>query len=399
MGMNTSETCYISYDISGGFSEDGYDIPFDYTDSDISVFLARSYSGTAKDSLKLVNGKDYTVVSTTKRLYMQPAGEVSGYAELVIYRTSTFTQLVQLQSGTPVNPVVIERMVDKLCSIAQELKRDFNFTLRIPFGDGGKGTRLPSAQLRANRFFSFDANGDVSLVDMSTTLQPYVTASLRNADIAQLAASESAQSASDAKTYAQNATDQATLAEASKESAYAYKISAETAEANAKTSATNAAASSSASASSATEAKTSEVNAKTSETNAKSSELNAKASETRAVESARKASDSEANAKTSETRASEYAESASASATSASASATNASASETSAKLSATNAKISETDAATFATDAANSATTATEQATIATTKASEAAASAAEAKAMSQYLYVDSDGELSVND
>lgn len=399
MGMNTSEICYISYDISGGFSEDGYDIPFDYTDSDISVFLARSYSGTAKDSLKLVNGKDYTVVSTTKRLYMQPVGEVSGYAELVIYRTSTFTQLVQLQSGTPVNPVVIERMVDKLCSIAQELKRDFNFTLRIPFGDGGKGTRLPSAQLRANRFFSFDANGDVSLVDMSTTLQPYVTASQRNADIAQLAASESAQSASDAKTYAQNATDQATLAEASKESAYDYKISAETAEANAKTSATNAAASSSASASSATEAKTSEVNAKTSETNAKSSELNAKTSETRAVESARKASDSEANAKTSETRASEYAESASASATSASASATNASASETSAKLSATNAKISETDAATFATDAANSATTATEQATIATTKASEAAASAAEAKAMSQYLYVDSDGELSVND
>lgn len=399
MGMNTSETCYRSYDISGGFSEDGYDIPFDYTDSDISVFLARSYSGTAKDSLELVNGKDYTVVSTTKRLYMQPAGEVSGYAELVIYRTSTFTQLVQLQSGTPVNPVVIERMVDKLCSIAQELKRDFNFTLRIPFGDGGKGTRLPSAQLRANRFFSFDANGDVSLVDMSTTLQPYVTASQRNADIAQLAASESAQSASDAKTYAQNATDQATLAEASKESAYDYKISAETAEANAKTSATNAAASSSASASSATEAKTSEVNAKTSETNAKSSELNAKTSETRAVESARKASASEANAKTSETRASEYAESASASATSASASATNAMASETSAKLSATNAKISETDAATFATDAANSATTATEQATIATTKASEAAASAAEAKAMSQYLYVDSDGELSVND
>lgn len=282
MGMNTSETCYKSYDISGGFSEDGYDIPFDYTDSDISVFLARSYSGTAKDSLKLVNGKDYTVVSTTKRLYMQPVGEVSGYAELVIYRTSTFTQLVQLQSGTPVNPVVIERMVDKLCSIAQELKRDFNFTLRIPFGDGGKGTRLPSAQLRANRFFSFDANGDVSLVDMSTTLQPYVT-SQRNADIAQLAASESAQSASDAKTYAQNATDQATLAEASKESAYDYKISAETAEANAKTSATNAAASSSASASSATEAKTSEVNAKTSETNAKSSELNAKASETNAA--------------------------------------------------------------------------------------------------------------------
>lgn len=399
MGMNTSETCYRSYDISGGFSEDGYDIPFDYTDSDISVFLARSYSGTAKDSLKLVNGKDYTVVSTTKRLYMQPVGEVSGYAELVIYRTSTFTQLVQLQSGTPVNPVVIERMVDKLCSIAQELKRDFNFTLRIPFGDGGKGTRLPSAQLRANRFFSFDANGDVSLVDMSTTLQPYVTASQRNADIAQLAASESAQSASDAKTYAQNATDQATLAEASKESAYDYKISAETAEANAKTSATNAAASSSASASSATEAKTSEVNAKTSETNAKSSELNAKTSETRAVESARKASDSEANAKTSETRASEYAESASASATSASASATNASASETSAKLSATNAKTSETDAATSATNAANSATTATEQATIATTKASEAAASAAEAKAMSQYLYVDSDGELSIND
>ena len=283
MGMNTSETCYRSYDISGGFSEDGYDIPFDYTDSDIIVFLARSYSGTAKDSLKLVNGKDYTVVSTTKRLYMQPVGEVSGYAELVIYRTSTFTQLVQLQSGTPVNPVVIERMVDKLCSIAQELKRDFNFTLRIPFGDGGKGTRLPSAQLRANRFFSFDANGDVSLVDMSTTLQPYVTASQRNADIAQLAASESAQSASDAKTYAQNATDQATLAEASKESAYDYKISAETAEANAKTSATNAAASSSASASSATEAKTSEVNAKTSETNAKSSELNAKASETNAA--------------------------------------------------------------------------------------------------------------------
>lgn len=118
-----------------------------------------------------------------------------------------------------------------------------------------------------------------------------------------------------------------------------------------------------------------------------------------AVESARKASDSEANAKTSETRASEYAESASASATSASASATNASASETSAKLSATNARISETDAATLATNAANSATTATEQATIATTKASEAAASAAEAKAMSQYLYVDSDGELSVND
>lgn len=79
--------------------------------------------------------------------------------------------------------------------------------------------------------------------------------------------------------------------------------------------------------------------------------------------------------------------------------AANAMASETSAKLSATNAKTSETDAATSATNAANSATTATEQATIATTKASEAAASAAEAKAMSQYLYVDSDGELSVND
>lgn len=302
--MNYNEQSVKSYDISSGFVDDGYTIPFQSTGADVLVYLAKWNTNTSlTDPVLLTAGSDYTVSSPNisdnnlRKVILSASGKRDGYDTLVIYRNTDMRQLVDLRSGSPIDPDVLEAMADRLYSITQELKRNEKYAIRFPLGsdDSGNKLLLPGTASRANKYIGFDSEGDFELTDF----RPYVEAAAQseaNAKSSEKAAALSeanalasekaaAQSEANAKQYEAESETQVALAKAEVVNAKAEVVNAQTEVSNAKAEVEKAkeqvalaTAQADSSAQSASEAKTSETNAKTSETNAKTSETNAAAS-------------------------------------------------------------------------------------------------------------------------
>jgi len=238
-----------------------------------------------------------------------------------------------------------------------------------------------SATDRANKLFSFDASGNLSIAqEIGTNRGNWATGTAYNArDLVKDTSTNNIFIVNTAHT-SSGSQPLTTNANSAKYDLIVDAATATTSATNAATSATAAASSATAAASSASAAATSETNAATSETNAGTSETNAATSATNAATSKTNAGTSETNAASSATAAASSATTASTQASAASTSATNAATSATAASTSASAASTSATNAATSETNAASSATAAASSATTATTKASEAATSATNA-------------------
>lgn len=100
--------------------------------------------------------------------WMNGSSLASGY-KLYLFRTVPFTQLANLRAEGGYNPPTNEQALDLLCEADQQLYDMFARSLRFPLTDSPPDP-LPSAQLRANGFQAYDANGDPIISSGVTTV-------------------------------------------------------------------------------------------------------------------------------------------------------------------------------------------------------------------------------------
>jgi hypothetical protein len=393
-------TTIIKNSYSGDGSNDTFAYQFKITaEADLQVII-RSAAGT--ETVKTLT-THYTVTgvgTASGGNVVFTAGNIPTATETVVIRRSTTqTQTLDLVENDPFTADSVEGAFDKNLAIAQELQEQIDRSIKISRTNTMTSTDFTtSASERASKILAFDTSGEISVTqelgtykgtDTTVTTEAYVqrdivkstTAgqlnnvyicvadavvgdSLTDTDHFELLvdAKSAADSATNAASSASAAATSATNAATSASNASTSATNAATSETNAGTSATNAASSATAAASSATSAASSATTAttkaseaSTSATNAATSETNAGTSETNASNSATAAATSETNAANSATAAATSATNASNSATAAATSATNAGTSETNAATSATNAATSATNAATSETNAAAS--------------------------------------------
>jgi len=249
---------------------------------------------------------------------------------------------------------------------------------------------LPYNTTRANKFLSFDADGNPTVTNAVGTYKGnWATATayvvydiIKDTSNNNIYICLTAHTSTGSQPISSNAdvAKWSLLVDAASATTSATAAAASASAAS--TSATNAASSASAASTSATNAATSASTATTQASNASTSASNASTSATAASGSATTASTQASNASTSATASAASAAAASTSATSASGSASTATTQASNASTSASNASTSASAASTSATASAASASTATAQATTATTQASNASASAASAAA-----------------
>jgi hypothetical protein len=393
-------TTIIKNSYSGDGSNDTFAYQFKITaEADLQVII-RSAAGT--ETVKTLT-THYTVTgvgTASGGNVVFTSGNIPTATETVVIRRSTTqTQTLDLVENDPFTADSVEGAFDKNLAIAQELQEQIDRSIKISRTNTMTSTDFTtSASERASKILAFDTSGEISVTqelgtykgtDTTVTTEAYVqrdivkstTAgqlnnvyicvadavvgdSLTDTDHFELlvdavsaatSATNAASSASAAATSATNAATSASNASTSATNAATSETNAGTSATNAASSATAAASSATSAASSATTATTKASEASTSATNAATSETNAGTSETNASNSATAAATSETNAANSATAAATSATNASNSATAAATSATNAGTSETNAATSATNAATSATNAATSETNAAAS--------------------------------------------
>ena len=389
--------------IKNSYSGDGSTDTFAYqfkiaADADIQVII-RSAAGTETEKTLTTH---YTVTgagNATGGNVVFTSGNIPTATETVVIRRSTTqTQTLDLVENDPFTADSVEGAFDKNLSIAQELQEQIDRSIKISRTNTMTSTDFTtSASDRASKILAFDTSGEISVTqelgtykgtDATVTTEAYVqrdiiksttAGQLNNVYICvadavvgdSLTDTDHFELLIDAVSAATSATNAATSASAAASSA----TTATTKASEAATSATNAA-------TSASTASTQATNASTSATAAASSATSAASSATTATTKASEASTSATNAATSATNAGNSETAAGTSETNAASSATAAASSATSASGSATTATTKASEAATSATNAASSATSAASSATTATTKASEASTSATNAAA-----------------
>ena len=249
---------------------------------------------------------------------------------------------------------------------------------------------LPFNTTRANKFLSFDADGNPTVNNAVGTYKGNWAASvayvvydiIKDTSTNNIFICLTAHTSSGSQPITTNAdvAKWSLLVDAASATTSATNAAASASAAS--TSATNAASSASAASTSASNASTSATTASTQASNASTSATAAASSASAASSSATSASGSASTATTQASNASTSATNAASSASAASTSASNASTSASNASTSASAASTSASNASTSATASAASASTATAQATTATTQASNASTSATAAAA-----------------
>ena len=389
--------------IKNSYSGDGSSDTFAYqfkiaADADLEVII-RSAAGT--ETVKTLT-THYTVTgagAASGGNVVFTSGNIPTATETVVIRRSTTqTQTLDLVENDPFTADSVEGAFDKNLSIAQELQEQIDRSIKISRTNTMTSTDFTtSASDRASKILAFDTSGEISVTqelgtykgtDATVTTEAYVqrdiikstTAGQLNNVYICVADAVVGDSLTDTDHFellvdAKSAADSATAAASSATAAASSATTATTKASEAATSATNAA-------TSASTASTQASNASTSATAAASSATSAASSATTATTKASEASTSATNAATSATNAGNSETAAGTSETNAASSATAAASSATSASGSATTATTKASEAATSATNAASSATSAASSATTATTKASEASTSATNAAA-----------------
>jgi len=369
-------TTIIKNSYSGDGSTDTFAYQFKITaDADLQVII-RSSAGTE------------TVKTLTTHYTVTGAGNASGgnvvfesghiptaTETVVIRRSTTQTQTLDLVENDPFTADSVEGAFDKNLAIAQELQEQIDRSIKISRTNTMTSTDFTtSATDRASKILAFDTSGEISVTqelgtfkgtDATVTTEAYV-----QRDIIK---STTSSELNNVYICVADAVVGDSLTDTDH---FALLVDA----VSAATSATNASSSATAAASSATTATTKASEASTSASNASTSASTASTQATNASNSATAAASSATSAASSATTATSKASDAATSETNAGNSATAAASSATSASGSATTATTKASEASTSATNAAASATTATTQASTATTKASEAATSATNA-------------------
>jgi len=364
----------VVYTGSAGVGPYSFSFPV-LVNTDIAVY---------KNTTLLTLTTDYTVTisGTTGTGSVTLVVAATGADRITIVGARSIERSTDFVTGGDFFANTLNTELDSETIFIQQIAETAERGLKAPVTDPTSiNMTLPFNTTRANKFLSFDADGNPTVNNAVGTYRGNWAASTA------YIVYDIIKDTSNNNIYICLTAHTSTGAQPISSNADVAKWSLLVDAASATTSATNAAASASAAstsatnaASSASAASTSASNASTSASTATTQASNASTSATNAASSASSASSSASSATSSASTATTQASNASTSATNAASSASAASTSASNASTSASNASTSASAASTSATAASGSASTATTQASNASTSATNAATSASNA-------------------
>jgi len=364
----------VVYTGSAGVGPYSFSFPV-LVNTDIAVY---------KNTTLLTLTTDYTVTisGTTGTGSVTLVVAATGADRITIVGARSIERSTDFVTGGDFFANTLNTELDSETIFIQQIAETAERGLKAPVTDPTSiNMTLPFNTTRANKFLSFDADGNPTVNNAVGTYRGNWAASTA------YIVYDIIKDTSNNNIYICLTAHTSTGAQPISSNADVAKWSLLVDAASATTSATNAAASASAAstsatnaASSASAASTSASNASTSASTATTQASNASTSATNAASSASSASSSASSATSSASTATTQASNASTSATNAASSASAASTSASNASTSASNASTSASAASTSATAASGSASTATTQASNASTSASNASTSASNA-------------------
>jgi hypothetical protein len=143
------------------YDGDGAEITFPYTwkifsDSDLVVLLYHTDSWTVQSNYTVTGVGD----STGGNVVMDTPPVTDDI--LLIYHNKSYKQETLFEENSSFHAETAESTYDKNVILSQQLKEIIERSIGAPITDLNPVMELPSAEDRANRYLSFDINGDVT---------------------------------------------------------------------------------------------------------------------------------------------------------------------------------------------------------------------------------------------
>lgn len=161
--MLTNETSVARFTISSSVTD--YEFNYQFWDLDeISVTATNEETGT---SVILKRDIDYTLtVSEGINATEHQGGTISmisntylNYTALIISRELPYTQETDYKNSEPINADIVERSLDRLVALLQQVKETLGHTLQMPITDVASNYVLPNATDRASKILGFSSDG------------------------------------------------------------------------------------------------------------------------------------------------------------------------------------------------------------------------------------------------
>lgn len=214
--MLTSTTSKIIYDIEGITTPiaTGYEIPFRiFSADDVVVNIAYDTGETPEVTTGWSVQIPKEATGTPKVVFDSGYTFPDGAMKLVISRSISPEQDVDLRNGDAVDAEVLEEMFDKLTGISQELKEELARAFKLPISENPEDLSFPAAAQRSRKVIGFDTDGetlmmfsnpDDAIADANEALEEANTTKAA-AEAAQAAAEEARGKAEDAQAAAEQA--------------------------------------------------------------------------------------------------------------------------------------------------------------------------------------------------
>lgn len=152
----TTQDTRIAY--AGDGASTSFAVPFPFFGPDELTVYQTTAAGVQST---LVRGTDYTVTGGGGGLGTVTAttAPASGVTWTIVRKTAT-TQNLAIPNGQDMPGPALERALDRLTAAAQEAQAGVSFAINVPEGQATPPTVLPTAAERANKFLTFDADGN-----------------------------------------------------------------------------------------------------------------------------------------------------------------------------------------------------------------------------------------------
>lgn len=281
----------------------GYQISFTFFSNDqIKVYLTNGLTQKEVDSSKYSIVKSETIY---KVVFISEYIFPSDAIRLVIAREVAFQQNTNLINGELIDAEVLERALDLLAAMSQQLKEITDRAVLSPISENAQ-TIIPEKSDRAGRILGFDEHGEPKSIltsDIEQKLEQSLSAQEQVILLSTLIEGyrdQAYQSAINAQTSEENVLVKEEQVSGTLVQIQNIKQQIDNIENAVKLSEANAVEASNSASESANTASISESNARISESNSKESERNAASSASAALSSENNAKESETNAKNSE---------------------------------------------------------------------------------------------------
>ena len=156
-----------------------YEMPFDFwSANDIQVWVTKNGVDTQLDPT------EFTVFRNQVKLKSATYAEYSDYDSITFLRVVDPTQTTDYTNGTNINAEVIERSLDKLTAITQQLSEALGRTIKVSVSEDGSDITLPSVEGRANSMLGFGSDGESAIVRSLEQFDSDVDSAAENAAVA-----------------------------------------------------------------------------------------------------------------------------------------------------------------------------------------------------------------------